>query len=162
MKKEISALLNEQITKEFYSAYLYLAISAYYQEAGLTGFASWYEVQAKEEEEHAMKIYGYLHDNGETVELGALDAPKVSFSDFVEPVKAALEHEEYITDAINNIVAAAIKANDYRTVSFLQWFIDEQAEEETNANDMLQAVEFVQDDKAALFSLNKSVGKRND
>ncbi|WP_455129095.1 ferritin [Pseudoramibacter alactolyticus] len=162
MKKEISALLNEQITKEFYSAYLYLAISAYYQEAGLTGFASWYEVQAKEEEEHAMKIYGYLHDNGETVELGALDAPKVSFSDFVEPVKAALEHEEYITDAINNIVAAAIKANDYRTVSFLQWFVDEQAEEETNANDMLQAVEFVQDDKAAFFSLNKSVGKRND
>ncbi len=161
MKKKISNLINEQITKEFYSAYLYLAIASYFDEAGLCGFASWYEKQAEEEQEHAMKLYGYLHENGEKVVLGAIDAPKVSFKNYVDAVKAALAHEEYITGAINTIYAAAAKENDYRTTQFLTWFIDEQAEEEKNANAMLGKLQMYGGDKAALYMLDKEVGKRD-
>ena len=138
MDKKVYTMLNDQITKEYYSAYLYLQIAAYFDEHGLDGYAAWYEKQAQEEEEHAMKFYRYLHENGQTVKLGQIDAPDVTFNDFLEPVKAALGHEQYITGCINDIMTAAREAHDYRTAEFLQWFVHEQGEEEVNANRMVQ------------------------
>jgi ferritin len=160
LDKKVYTMLNDQITKEYYSAYLYLQIAAYFDEHGLDGYASWYEKQAQEEEEHAMKFYRYLHENGQTVKLGQIDAPDVTFNDFLEPVKAALGHEQYITGCINDIMTAARDVHDYRTVEFLQWFVHEQGEEEVNANRMVQLMETFGGKKIGLFFLNEKVKER--
>ncbi|MCR4892383.1 MAG: ferritin [Lachnospiraceae bacterium] len=160
MVKEVYDLLNTQITKEFHSAYIYLDIASYFEEAGLDGYASWYEKQAEEEQEHAMKIYNYLHENNEKVTLGAIDKPNFNFKDNLEPLKAALAHEEYITGCINTIYEAATRNNDYRTAEFLHWFISEQAEEEKNAHSMISNMELFGGDRMALYSLNKDMKAR--
>jgi len=160
MKDNVYSLLNEQVTKEFYSAYLYLAISNWFEEKNLGGFASWYKKQADEEMEHAMKLIEYLHDNGEKVVLGALEAPQPVFAGAIDAVKAALAHEKYITASIETIYAAAAAANDFRTQIFLQWFITEQGEEEKNANDMVDNVAAYGDHPMGLYNLDKAAGAR--
>jgi len=160
MKEKISAMLNEQVTKEFYSAYLYLAITNWFEENDLGGFASWYRKQAEEEQEHAIKIVEYLHDNGEKVELGALEAPRPALASAKDAVTAALAHEEYITASIEHIYAAAIQEQDYRTQVFLQWFISEQMEEEKNAQDMVAKVTMYGEHPMGLYNLDKEAGSR--
>lgn len=160
MDKKVRDLINDQITKEFYSAYLYLDIANFYADKGLDGFAHWYESQAREEQEHAMKFYAYLHDNNEKVKLGAIDAPATSFKSIKAPLATALKHEEYVTDLINKIYEAADKANDYRTKNFLGWFIEEQGEEEKNAQELVDKMELFGDDKQALYLLDKELGGR--
>lgn len=130
MNEKVSALLNEQVNKEFYSAYLYLDMANFYTQKGLDGFANWYEIQAKEEQDHAMLMYQYLQNNGEKVTLEAIAKPDKNFETLMDPLTAGLEHERYVTSLINNIYAAAIEVNDYRTTQFLDWFIKEQGEEE--------------------------------
>ncbi len=141
MNANVVKLLNEQINKEFFSAYLYLGISKYFALQDLNGFASWYKVQAEEEQEHAMKIYEYLLDQNEVPELPAIAAVSSDYESALDAVKAADVHEHYITDEINKIYAAALEAKDYRTVLFLNWFISEQEEEEKNSHDMIVKVE---------------------
>ena len=160
MDKKVKDLLNDQITKEFYSAYLYLDIANFYADKGLDGFAHYYEVQAKEEEEHAMKFYAFLHDNNEKVKLGAIDAPNTAFKSLKAPLAAALKHEIYVTDLINKIYAAADKVNDYRTKNFLGWFIEEQCEEEKNAQEIVDKMDLFGDDKQALYLLDKELDGR--
>lgn len=160
MDKKVRDLINDQITKEFYSAYLYLDISNYFSEKGLDGFAHWYEVQAREEQEHAMKFYGYLHDNNEKVKLGAIDAPATSFKTIKSALDTAFKHEQYVTDLINKIYEAADKAKDYRTKNFLGWFIEEQCEEEKNAQELVDKFALFGDDKQALYLLDKELDKR--
>ena len=116
-------LLNDQINKELYSSYLYLSFADYYEEEGLEGFANWYEIQAKEERDHALIFRNYLHENGCKVKLLAIDQPDKEFTTFLEPLEAALEHEKYVTSLINDIYAAAAEVKDYRTMKFLDWFI---------------------------------------
>ena len=132
LNKKIVDLLNDQVNKEFYSAYLYLDISNYYESKGLSGFANWYMVQAQEERDHAMLFYKYLQNNGESVILES-----ISKQDNIDPLKVGLEHEEYVTSLINDIYATANEIKDFRTMQFLDWFIKEQGEEETNANDLI-------------------------
>ena len=160
MDKKVRDLINDQITKEFYSAYLYLDISNYFSEKGLDGFAHWYEVQAREEQEHAMKFYGYLHDNNEKVKLGAIDAPATAFKTIKSALDTAFKHEQYVTDLINKIYEAADKAKDYRTKNFLGWFIEEQCEEEKNAQELVDKYALFGDDKQALYLLDKELDKR--
>ena len=124
LDKKVAALLNEQINKEFYSAYLYLNFANFYKTKGLDGFSNWYEVQAQEERDHAMLFYRYLHNNSEPVTLEAIDKPDVSFEGLMDPLKAGLQHEEYVTSLINNIYAVAHEVKDFRTVQFLDWFIN--------------------------------------
>ena len=107
LDKKVAGLLNEQINKEFYSAYLYLDFSNYYESVGLEGFANWYRVQAQEERDHAMLFYQYLQNNNEKVTLEAIAKPDKVFADNMAPLKAGLEHEIYVTSLINNIYAAA-------------------------------------------------------
>lgn len=160
MDKKVAELLNDQINKEFYSAYLYLDMANFYDAKGLDGFANWYEIQAREEQDHALLIYKYLHNNSQAVTLGAIDKPDKEFKTLMDPLKAAHIHEQYVTGLINNIYAAAQAANDFRTVQFLDWFVKEQGEEEKNSSDMITKMELFGDDAKALYMLNSELAGR--
>ena len=160
MDKKVSELLNDQINKEFYSAYLYLDIANFYSSKGLDGFANWYEIQAKEEQSHAMLIYEYLHNNGENVTLEAIAKPDKTFKELIDPLKVGLEHEEYVTSLINTIYTAAREVNDYRTIQFLDWFVKEQGEEEKNAADLITKMELFGEDARTLYMVNSELAER--
>ena len=160
MNEKVSALLNAQVNKEFYSAYLYLDMANFYTQKGLDGFANWYEIQAKEEQDHAMLMYQYLQNNGEKVTLEAIAKPDKKFETLMDPLTAGLEHEKYVTSLINNIYAAAIEVNDYRTTQFLDWFIKEQGEEEKNSMDLITKMELFGDDARSLYMLNSELAAR--
>ena len=157
MNEKVRELLNQQINKEFYSAYLYLDFSNYYERVGLDGFANWYRVQAQEERDHAMLFYDYLQNNDQLVELDAIGKPDKVFSDNMGPLLAALEHEQYVTSLINDIYAAAYEVRDFRTMEFLNWFIKEQGEEETNARDLITKMELFGNDPKSLYMLNNEL-----
>ena len=160
MDQKVSALLNEQINKELYSAYLYLDMANFYDAKGLDGFANWYEIQAKEEQDHAMLMYRYLHNNGENVTLEAVAKPDKVFKTLMDPLTAAHAHEQYVTSLINAIYAAAQEVHDYRTVQFLDWFVKEQGEEEKNSSDMITKMELFGSDAKALYMLNSELAGR--
>ncbi len=160
MDLKVSSLLNDQINKEMYSAYLYLDIANYYESKGLDGFSNWYEIQAKEEMDHAMLFYRYLHFNGETVTLASIDKPDKVFNDLMGPLEAALEHEKYVTSLINTIYTAAFDAKDYRTAQFLDWFIKEQGEEEKNSSDQITKMKLYGDDQRSLYLFNSELKAR--
>ena len=160
LDKKVSKLLNEQINKELFSAYLYLDMSSYFEDRGLNGFANWYMIQAQEERDHAMLFYKYLHNNGEKVTLEAIGKPDKKFKKDMDVLKAGLEHEEYVTSLINNIYDAAYTVKDFRTMQFLDWFIKEQGEEETNANDMITKMELFGSDPKGLYMLNQELAAR--
>lgn len=160
LKEKISQLLNEQINKEFYSAYLYLDMSNYYIENGLDGFGNWFKVQAQEERDHAMLFVQYLQNNGEKVTLGEIKAPDITFDGFDIPLIESLKHEQYVTASINNIYDEAFQGKDYRTLQFLDWFIKEQGEEEKNADDLITKYKVFGNDSKGLYMLNAELGAR--
>lgn len=160
MNEKVAGLLNTQINKELYSAYLYLDMANFYSKKGLDGFANWYEIQAKEEQDHAMLFYRYLHNNGENVTLEAIDKPDKTYDSLMDPLKAAYAHEQYVTSLINTIYAAAQEANDFRATQFLDWFIKEQGEEEKNSMDMITKMELFGDDARSLYMLNSELAAR--
>jgi len=160
MNERIHELLNEQINKEFYSAYLYLDFANYFKAKGLDGFANWYTVQAQEERDHAMLFYQFLQNEGKAVTLLAIDKPEHSIAAEIDVLRAGLEHEKYVTSLINAIYAEAHAAHDYRTMQFLDWFIKEQGEEETNANDMITKMELFGSDARGLYLLNQELAAR--
>jgi ferritin len=160
MDKKISELLNDQINKEFYSAYLYLDMANFYSTKGLDGFANWYENQAKEEQDHAILIYQYMHNNDEKVTLEAIEKPDKVYNTLMDPLTLSLEHEKYVTSLINTIYAAAQEVNDYRTAQFLDWFIQEQGEEEKNSLDLITKMELFGDDARSLYLLNNELKER--
>ncbi|MBQ8885404.1 MAG: ferritin [Clostridia bacterium] len=160
MNAKVHELLNQQINKEFYSAYLYLAFSNYFEDVGLDGFANWYKIQAQEERDHAMLFYQYLQNENQKVTLEAIAKPDKVFSCHMDVLKAGLEHEEYVTSLINDIYAAAYEARDFRTMQFLDWFVKEQGEEETNANDLITKMELFGSDPKSLYMLNQELAAR--
>lgn len=160
LNKEVAALLNEQINKELYSAYLYLDMANYYADEGLNGFENWFYVQAQEERDHAMLFRTYLLNNDEKVTLGAIAAPDKTFPDFKSPLTAALEHEQYVTASINNIYAAASQEKDFRTMQFLDWFVKEQGEEEKNATDLIKKFELFAGDPKGLYLMDQELAAR--
>ena len=160
MDKKVSALLNSQINKEFYSSYLYFEFANYYQEAGLDGFYNWYYVQAQEVMDHALLMVKYLQNNGEKVTFEAVAKPDAALSDNMTPLKAAYEHEKFITAAINEIYAAANAAKDFRTMQFLDWFVKEQGEEEKNASDLVRKMELFGADARSLYMLDSELKSR--
>ena len=160
MDKKVHELLNQQINKEFYSAYLYLDFSNYFKAAGLDGFANWYMIQAQEERDHAMLFYGYLQNENMAVTLDAIGKPDKKFSAHIDVFRAGLEHEKYVTSLINDIYAAAYEVKDFRTMQFLDWFVKEQGEEETNANDLITKMELFGGDPRSLYLLNQELAAR--
>ena len=160
MEANIAKLINEQINAELYSAYLYLSFADYYEEEGLCGYANYFEIQAAEERDHALIFRKYLHENGEKVHLKKIDQPKSSFKNYAAPLEAALEHEKLVTSLINKIYEAAHNAHDYRTMNFLNWFIDEQLEEEDNAESMVTRMRIFGSDAKALYDLDAECASR--
>lgn len=157
---KIVELLNKQINKEFFSAYLYLDISNFYDSLNLDGFANWFMIQAQEERDHAMLMYRYLHNNNEKVVLDAVAKPDKIFKTKEDPLNTALEHEIYVTSLINTIYAEAYDCKDFRTMQFLDWFIKEQGEEEKNANDIIAKMKLFGDDAKSLYMLNAELAAR--
>ena len=160
LNETVRDLLNQQVNKEFYSAYLYLDFSNYFEAKGLDGFANWYKVQAQEERDHAMLFYQYLHNNNASVTLEAISRPDVALESDMGVLKAGLEHELYVTGLINDIYAAAYQVKDFRTMQFLDWFVKEQGEEETNANDLISKMELFGSDPKSLYMLNSELAAR--
>ena len=160
MNAKVHELLNAQINKEFYSAYLYLDFSNYFKAKGLDGFANWYMIQAQEERDHAMLFYQYLQNENQIVTLDAIAKPDKVFTCHMDVLKAGLEHEEYVTSLINDIYAAAYEVRDFRTMQFLDWFVKEQGEEETNANDLITKMELFGSDPKSLYMLNQELAAR--
>ncbi len=157
---KVSELLNQQVNKEFYSAYLYLDFANYYADAGLDGFANWYTIQAQEERDHAMLFYQYMHNNDVKVTLEAIDKPDHEYADHASVLQAGLEHEQYVTSLIHDIYSAAFEAKDFRTMQFLDWFIKEQGEEETNAKDLIDKMNLFGADPKSLYMLNNELKAR--
>ncbi len=160
LNAKVHELLNQQINKEFYSAYLYLSFSNYFKAKNLDGFANWYLIQAQEERDHAMLFYTYIQNQNADVTLTAIDTPKAEFTASMDVLKAGLEHEIYVTSLINDIYAAAYEVKDFRTMQFLDWFVKEQGEEETNANDLISKMELFGSDPKSLYMLNQELGTR--
>ena len=160
MNAKVHELLNAQINKELYSAYLYLDFSNYFKAKGLDGFANWYMIQAQEERDHAMLFYQYLQNESQVVTLDAIAKPDKVFTCDMDVLKAGLEHEMYVTSLINDIYAAAYEVKDFRTMQFLDWFVKEQGEEETNANDMITKMEHFGADPRSLYMLNQELAAR--
>ncbi len=160
LNAKVHELLNRQINKEFYSAYLYLDFSNYFKARSLDGFANWYMVQAQEERDHAMLFYTYLQNENMPVTLEAIAKPDKVFACDMDVLKAGLAHEEYVTSLINEIYAAAYDVKDFRTMQFLDWFVKEQGEEETNANDLISKMELFGADPRSLYMLNQELAAR--
>lgn len=160
LSQKIEKLICEQVNKELYSAYLYLDFADYYAEAGLDGFAHWYEVQAQEERDHALMMRRYLLDNGCRVTLAAIDAPAKRYDTNADPLAAGLEHERYVTSLISAIYAAAFAEKDFKTMQFLDWFVKEQGEEEKNADDLVKKFALFGGDAKGLYMLNQELAAR--
>lgn len=160
LNPEVSKLLNEQVNKEFYSAYLYMDMANYYADQSLNGFEHWFIVQMQEERDHALLFRQYLLNNGEQVTLTQIAAPESGYKNFREPLTQALEHEQFVTASINAIYEAAYKNKDFRTMQFLDWFIKEQGEEEKNADDNIKRYDLFGLDPKGLYMLDNELKAR--
>lgn len=160
LSTEMTRMLNDQINMELYSGYLYLEMATYYREYGLDGFAHWFEVQVQEEYDHAMLIRQYLINNDQGVELASLENPTTEFKDPHAPIKVGYDHEQVITASIHKIYDLAIEEKDYRTQEFLNWFIQEQAEEEANFMGLLVKYDLFARKEGNLYALDQEFAKR--
>lgn len=161
ISEKIEKLINDQIQKEFYSAYLYLSFEAYFASRSLDGFAHWFRVQAMEERDHAIIFINYLDQMGGRLKLQTIQAPEWNFNSIEEVILKQLEHERLVTASIFNIADQAIEERDHRTNSFLKWFIDEQAEEEDNAQQNLDKVRLVgENDGKGIYMLDIEMAAR--
>ena len=160
MNEKVAFLLNQQINKEFYSAYLYLDMANYYDAQDLDGYANYYMVQAQEERDHALLFLKYMQINGLKVTLDAIEKPDKTFTALEDPLQIAAEHERYVTALINDIYQEAHQAKDYRTMKFLDWFVDEQMEEEDNADTMVSRYKLFGQDPKGLYLLDQEYAAR--
>ena len=158
--EKVAALLNNQVNKEFYSSYLYLDFSNFYVDQGLNGFANWYKVQAQEERDHALLFIQYMQNNDLKVTLEAIDKPTVLLKENKDLLTAGLKHEIYVTGLIHNIYDAAYQEKDFRTMQFLDWFVKEQGEEETNATDLSKKMDLFGSDPKSLYMLDSELSTR--
>ena len=159
-KNKVAQLLNEQVNKEFYSAYLYLDFANFYSNKGLKGFQNWFTVQAQEERDHALLFIQYMQKNDMEVTFEAIDKPDCKLKDIMDPLKESLKHEQYVTGLIHAIYAEAQKANDYRCMQFLDWFVKEQSEEEDNSRTNIQKAELFGSDPKSLYMLDQEMQAR--
>jgi ferritin len=160
MSAAVLDAMNQQIVKEFYASNLYLAMSAHFEAASLRGFGHWMRVQSEEEREHALRFFDHILERGGSVELGAIEQPPAEFGNPIDIFRQALEHEQKVTASINSIYAVAVRESDYASQVFLQWFVNEQVEEEANATEMIERLAMAGDDRAALLMLDAEMKSR--
>ncbi len=152
--------INEQINKEFYSEFLYLAMKAYFADKNLQGFANWLDVQVQEERAHAFGMYDYLIERGGNIELLAIDKPVVEGTCPLSIFEQILKHEQYVTSSINHLMDVAEEVKDRAALSFLDWYLKEQVEEESSVGKVLSTLKLIGDDKKALLMLDKDLATR--
>jgi ferritin len=162
LSDKLQNAINEQIKNELYSAYLYLAMSAHFESISLPGFAKWTRIQAKEETGHAMKFFDFVNDRGGHVELKAIDAPPSTFGEPLEIYKEILAHERKVTAMIYKLYEVALAEKDYPAQVLLQWYINEQVEEEKNACLIVDQLQMAEDRRGTLVNLDHHVGKRGE
>lgn len=160
MSKKMQQEINKQINAELYSAYLYMSMSAYFEGVNLPGFANWMHVQAKEETTHAMRFYNHMIERGAIVSLLPIEAPPAVWKSPLDVFEATLTHEIKVTSLINKLVDLAIKDSDHASNTFLQWYVNEQVEEERNAMDAVGKLKLIGNDKSALFMLDREMALR--
>ncbi|AKB26853.1 Ferritin-like protein 2 [Methanosarcina siciliae T4/M] len=160
LNEKMEEALNEQINRELYSSYLYLSMAAYSSSIGLPGFAHWFKVQVKEETIHGMKIFNYVNMQGRRVRLKEIKEPPMEFGTPMEMFQKTLQHEQFITRSINDLVELALSEKDETTASFLQWYVEEQVEEEENDNEIIDKLKIVGENKDALSALDAELAKR--
>jgi len=160
INEKVEKALNEQINAELYSSYLYLSMSADFEDKNFEGFASWMKAQAAEELIHAMKIFDYVNERGGKVTLEMIKAPKASWDSPLNAFTKAYEHERKVTKMINDLVDLSRSENDHATENFLIWFVDEQVEEEATADSIVSKLKMVEGAKGAIYMLDKELGSR--
>ena len=160
LSETLTKVLNDQVNAEMYSAYLYLSMSAYAEEAGLKGTAGWLYTQTREEMAHALHMYQYILDRGATPALQAIAAPDAVFTSLKDVFERVLAHEKLVTGRINNIATLAMKENDHACYQFIMWYVNEQVEEEASAADILSKLSFISDNKGLLLALDKELAAR--
>ena len=160
IKEKIQDALNKQLNAELYSSYLYLSMAAYFESVSLKGFANWMRVQAQEELFHAMKFYDYIHERGGRVAMTSISAPLTQWDSPLAAFKQVYQHEQKVTGLINNLVTLAIAETDHATNNFLQWFVAEQVEEESSADEIVQKLRLLGEDRSGLFMLDQELGQR--
>jgi ferritin len=160
MKKKMEEALNKQVNAELYSSYLYLSMAAYFESINLKGFSNWMTVQAQEELVHAMKFYRYLIERGGRVSLTTIEGPETEWKSALDAFEHVSRHEQKVTDLINKLVDLALKESDHATNSFLQWFVDEQVEEESSAGAVVQKLRLAGESPGGLFMLDNEFGQR--
>ncbi|MEO6694960.1 MAG: ferritin [Ignavibacteria bacterium] len=160
LTKKLQDALNEQINKEFFAEYLYLSMSAYLESIEMEGFANYFNVQAQEEHFHAMKMFNFVHDKGGRVILKSLKEPKSEFSSVMNVIEESLEHEKFVTKSINELMDTAIKENDHSVKSFMEWYVDEQVEEEATISKLLAKLRLINGEGFGLLTIDAQMGTR--
>ncbi len=160
INEKIQNVLNAQINKEFYSAYLYLAMSAHFDEIGLSGFSNWTKIQAREEVDHGMILFDFIIERNGKVELSQIDVPETSFGSPLEIFEKIYEHEKYVTSSINCVASMSDEECDLAARNFIDWYIAEQVEEERNVYKIILKLKMFGDDKSALFHIDKELNSR--
>mgnify|MGYP006296583589 CR=1 FL=1 len=158
--EKVQKAMNDQIQHEIESAYIYLSMAAYFDDMNLPGFGQWMKIQFEEEMAHAFRFYNYIFERGGRVKLQAIDQPPIDFDSPLAAFEAALEHEQKITGDINRLYALAIDEKDYPSQTFLQWFIDEQVEEEEHVGGVVENLKMVGDNSHAILMLDRELGQR--
>jgi ferritin len=161
VNKELETEINKKINTEFWSAYLYLSMSAHFANEGLPGFASWFKVQFQEEQDHALKFMNYLIVKGNKVELMPIEKVDTSWDSVLKAFQDTLEHERVVTSLINNLVSIARKENDYATENMLQWFVNEQVEEEEAAQAILDGLKLIGSNGFGVYTMDKELAQRS-
>lgn len=156
----MESALNKQLNAEFYSSYLYLSMSAYFESINIKGFANWMRIQTQEELVHAMKFYDYINESGGRVTLTAVEAPPTEWDSPLAAFEHVYKHEQKVTDLINELVNLSISEKDHASNNFLQWFVAEQVEEESSADAIVQKLKLVSDERGRLFMLDQELGQR--
>lgn len=160
LSKKMEIALNKQINEEFWSAYLYLSMSAHFEAEGLEGIARWFKNQFDEEQEHAMKIFNYVIERGGKVTLAPIREVHTTWPSVIEAFEATLAHEKIVTGFIYELVKLAKEEDDFATESMLRWFVDEQVEEESTAQGIIDTLKLIGNSGAGLYALNKELGRR--
>jgi ferritin len=160
INKKINDTFNQQINEEIYSSYLYLSMAAYFDSLSLTGFSHWFKMQAQEEMFHAMKFYNHIIERDGTVELKALKDPDIKWESPIKAYEAALKHEQHITGCINSLMDQAIEEKDYAARNLLNWFIDEQVEEEASVSEIIEKLKLAGNKGQMLYMLDKELSAR--
>jgi ferritin len=162
ISNELTEKLNDQIKEELQSETYYLGMASYFEEEDWNGFAHFMKLQAEEEREHAMKFFDFLSEVDQPIEIPGTESPRNEYSSISEVFETALEQEKHITEKIHDLLSLARKNDDYEAESLLQWFVDEQIEEENLMGEILSQVRRAEGDEAALFMIDRELAEREE